>query len=958
MLALALGLFLARALAESGALIPVGATWRYQPLTAGPAPVGWERAGFDDTGWWVGRAGFSAGLYGYDQAATALPSHVVGNAVRGILLRNAFVVRDASTVETLGLRVDYEDGLVGWLNGEEVFRRGLPSGVPVTGLEVPTPRFVGTVEWIDLTPFRNRLVSGTNVLALMVLDATSFGGSLLAWPELRANFLRGPLVQNVSSNTATVFWKTAFPVESRLRYGVAGGVEPPMEVRVGGGTNGAVVLGGLKSGTEYEYWVEWDGDTGRVRSEPARFTTFREVGDVDFLVIGDSGSGSLAQHAVSAAMARERVDLVLHTGDIAYPVFEDGQIDLRCFGPYEPHMRGVPYYFTVGNHDFYNGDRAYLEAFWLPTNSVTGTEHYYSFDQGDAHFVSLFVPWHGVSQFGTVLPDGRRSAPYRWLTNDLAGTTKPWKVVFFHQPIRTSGPHILDDYDASGRSDIEELREALLPALASSGVQLVFMGHDHAWERFAPTNGVHAVVTGGGGAVLYPLYRRESGSAQFVYAHHFVRARLRGEVMHLEAVSPEGRIMDQFTVRRAGSMGEVMPLQSDWGLLEESASAGRNEDGNRPGETFGLTGEGIVGVPGRVSNPGRLVVNHDTQRVRVGLRDAMLWPGQTLLLFLGSAEDEGSTNCLGVGSLRGHPLAGLNLSFEGFRPLWVGLLGDEWADGNLPEFRRLGDPVALGQGVFFMNAAMDPVDGIRLRQFNRSPEVFPVPGEENADFMVIDFTRSMLGLERVGSSFSVGAAVVTPVASGNAIRLELDSAFVGGGLRRAEDGGWKLEPLEVSLSAAPSVDRDGDGLDEVREAELGTDPDHPDSDRDGLPDGWEVEHRLHPNSGVGEDGADGDPDQDGAGNAEEFRLGTPPREASPLRLEYQRDGGRLRLEWRTVVGRLYDVEVVAGWPGRFESARLPGFPRRATGNREATVVEPGPMGQGARWYRVRETRSE
>jgi hypothetical protein len=293
MLALALGLFLARAWAESGAWIPVGATWRYQLLTVGPAPVGWERAGFDDGAWLVGKAGFSAGLYGYDQAATALPSHVSGGAVRGVLLRHSFVVRDAATVETLGLRVDYEDGLVGWLNGEEVFRRGISPGVTITGLEVPTTRFAGAVEWIDLTPSKNRLVAGTNVFALMVLDATSFGGSLLAWPELRANFLRGPLVQNVSSNAATVFWKTAFPVEPRLRYAVAGGVEPPMEVRVGWGTNGAVVLSGLRSGTEYEYWVEWDGATRRVASEPARFTTFREAGDVDFLVVGDSGSGSL-----------------------------------------------------------------------------------------------------------------------------------------------------------------------------------------------------------------------------------------------------------------------------------------------------------------------------------------------------------------------------------------------------------------------------------------------------------------------------------------------------------------------------------------------------------------------------------------------------------------------------------------------------------------------------------------
>lgn len=943
--------------AESGALIPVGAWWRYELLAGQPMVPGWTAGDFDDRGWSEAPAGFSAGMYGYEQAATQVPTTVQGTMVRGIRMRHRWEVRDPASIETLTLRVDYEDGLVGWLNGEEVFRRGLPEGAPVSGLEVPTPRFSGMVEMIDLTPFRRLLVPGTNVLALVVLEASSLGATLFAWPELRANFVRGPMVQNVSSEGATVFWRTAFPVEARLVYSEAGGADRPVTVSTGLGTNGVVVLSGLSSGTAYDYRVEWDGAEGRVTSEPSRFTTFRNSGDLDFLVVGDTGSGSSAQHGIAAAMARERVDLVLHTGDISYPVFADGQIDLRCHSAYEKQMSGVPFFFTVGNHDFYGGDAAYLEAFWLPTNSVTATEHYYSFDHGDAHFVSLFVPWYGVSQLGLVQPDGSRTAAYRWLTQDLAQTAKPWKFVFFHQPMITSGPHILDDYDVSGRKDVEELREAVLPALSAGGVQVVFMGHDHAWERFAPTNGVHGLVTGGGGAVLYPQYRRDPASAQFVFQHHYARVAVRGDAMRLEAVGLDGSVLDRFTVRRKGGEAAVARLASRWVERAAVPERPRNDDGNVPGETFDLEGEGWVGVAGASANPGRLVVEHDGSRVRIGLRDAMLWPGQTLALFVGNPDVPGVTNCSGVGVGRSHPLSGLALDFRGFSPGWVALLGDEMADATIPGFRRAGDAVALGQGVFRLDSGLAAVEGATVRQFNRSPEAAPVYGEENADFMIVELPREVLGAARVGATLQVGAVVVTPVTDGAGVRLNPDTAYVGRSLVVDGEGRWGMEPVEVSLAEVPPLDRDGDGLSETREAELGTDADHPDTDRDGLPDGWEVAQRLDPLSGLGAMGGEGDPDADGYVNREEYLSSTSPWEpARGFRMRMQRQAGSVRVDWQSMVGRQYDVEVAVRMPGGFSSAGLSGFPRRATGTNEGAVI-PLSVGEGrAMWYRVREVR--
>lgn len=79
---------------------------------------------------------------------------------------------------------------------------------------------------------------------------------------------------------------------------------------------------------------------------------------------------------------------------------------------------------------------------------------------------------------------------------------------------------------------------------------------------------------------------------------------------------------------------------------------------------------------------------------------------------------------------------------------------------------------------------------------------------------------------------------------------------------------------------ASQDDSDGDGLtDREEEWVLGTDPASPDTDGDGMPDGWEVAHGLDPRSASGDDGASGDVDHDGLCNYDESLLGCDPRSA-------------------------------------------------------------------------------
>jgi len=203
-------------------------------------------------------------------------------------------------------------------------------------------------------------------------------------------------------------------------------------------------------------------------------------------VLGDSGTGTTNQVKVRNAFetftGTRHTDLWLMLGDNAYPNGTDSEFQTALFNIYTNMLRKSVLWPTLGNHETYsvnpNGNHAPFDIFTLPRNGeaggfASGTEHYYSFDYANIHFVCLDSMETPRSSTGLMA---------QWLTNDLANTTADWIIAFFHHPPYTKGSHNSDDYTDSDGA-LVQMRTNIIPLLEDGGVDLVLAGHSHCYER-------------------------------------------------------------------------------------------------------------------------------------------------------------------------------------------------------------------------------------------------------------------------------------------------------------------------------------------------------------------------------------------------------------------------------------------------------------------------------------------
>jgi acid phosphatase type 7 len=383
---------------------------------------------------------------------------------------------------------------------------------------------------VNLKVFRRRLGSVRRIAGSGAHTVLSAVRSLLDRTHLEEPPPREPYVQGVTASSAVIAWVGDEPGVGAVEYGET----PRLGRRRADSNTGrrhAVALTDLRPASTYHYRV-----VGSDRSKAARFRTAPARGAVSFsfAVVGDSGDGGKAQLAVARLLGHLKPDLILHAGDVVYPRGKEKDYDRRFFTPYRTLIREVPLFPVLGNHDVQHRDgAAYLNNFHPPLHSPRSTKRFYSFDWGDAHFVAIDSELYYDDRGGN--PQEQRA----FLQQDLASTRKRWRFAFLHRSL----------YSSSRHGDDEKIREDLEPLLAHHGVDVVFSGHDHVYERTAPIKGVTHVVSGGGGRELYPAGEGK-WTACSKSTHHAVLVHVDDSRIVLEAVEPDGSVFDRWHLVR------------------------------------------------------------------------------------------------------------------------------------------------------------------------------------------------------------------------------------------------------------------------------------------------------------------------------------------------------------------------------------------------------------------------
>jgi hypothetical protein len=248
---------------------------------------------------------------------------------------------------------------------------------------------------------------------------------------------------------------------------------------------------------------------------------------VKFLVIGDSGTGDRNQREVAARIveARERCPfpIALMLGDNLYGGSNAAAYRSKFELPYAALLEaGVKFYASLGNHD--NASQRFYTGF-----NMDG-KRYYSHDTGDVRFFALDSTYMNAEQL-------------KWLENELSRSTHKWKIAYMHHPMYSSGLR---------HGATVPLRSAAEPLFLKYGVDVVFAGHEHFYERMRPQGGITYVIQGGSAKLRRGNIRKNSEitAAGFDTDRSFTLAEIVGDRMYLETISRMGVIVDATVITR------------------------------------------------------------------------------------------------------------------------------------------------------------------------------------------------------------------------------------------------------------------------------------------------------------------------------------------------------------------------------------------------------------------------
>jgi calcineurin-like phosphoesterase family protein len=254
-------------------------------------------------------------------------------------------------------------------------------------------------------------------------------------------------------------------------------------------------------------------------------------GSLKFAVIGDSGQPGSGQTAVARQMnlwrARYPFKFALMVGDNLYGTEGARDYQKKFSDPYKALIDGgVQFYAALGNHD------------------DAGQTQYKLFNMNGQKYYS-FKPQNGV-RFFALDSNYVDQKQIQWLDKELEASGSDWKIAFFHHPLYSSGA-------THGSADLQ--RGLIEPVFLKYGVNVVFSGHEHFYERIKPQKGVAYFIIGSSSKTRHgdllksnlTVYGNDSDYA-------FMLVEIVGDELYFQTINGKGATIDTGSVRRTGDV--------------------------------------------------------------------------------------------------------------------------------------------------------------------------------------------------------------------------------------------------------------------------------------------------------------------------------------------------------------------------------------------------------------------
>lgn len=364
-----------------------------------------------------------------------------------------------------------------------------------------------------------------------------------------AGIQKGPYLLFEGDNTSmSVLWQTDGQETNTIRWGTDTSYSMGQSSV---GTYGTAfqhkyVITGLQPETKYYYQVDGYG-SGSFRTAPDATATA-----VKLFAYGDTRSTPSAQEQVVGTMRAAYLSdpdfqtISLHAGDWVASNSES-KWTKEWFVNTNPQMHAfqaeVPIVGVRGNHE---GSGTVFKKYF-PEPYVGG--FYWSFDYGPAHIAI-------VDQFTPYAPG---SAQYNWLNNDLAASSKPWKLVVLHGPGWTAG---------GMHPNNKTVQTKLQPLFKKYHVKMVIGGHNHYYSR-AVVDNIQHLTLGGGGAPLMNPSSNKPFVAKAEESYHHAEIDINGDTMIFTARRADGTVIESVTI----ISDTIKPVISDFTIPLTSESA-------------------------------------------------------------------------------------------------------------------------------------------------------------------------------------------------------------------------------------------------------------------------------------------------------------------------------------------------------------------------------------------------